>query len=179
MVRYLVPLGVFAMLVALLAIGLRHDPRKIPSPLIGKPAPEFSLPALADPGRRITRADLLGKVTLFNVWASWCVSCRDEAKVLDGLAKSGVVPIYGLNYKDRRAAALEWLKVFGDPYVANAFDREGQVAINWGVYGVPETFVVDAKGIIRYKQIGPITPQVLKDKILPLVRRLQQEARRR
>jgi cytochrome c biogenesis protein CcmG/thiol:disulfide interchange protein DsbE len=178
MVRYLVSFGLFAMLVALLAVGLGHDPRLIPSPLIGKPAPQFSLPELAHPERTLSRSDLLGKVTLFNVWASWCVSCRDETRVLDRLSKSGVVPIYGLNYKDQRTAALEWLKAFGNPYVANAFDHAGRVAINWGVYGVPETFVVDAKGIIRYKQIGPITPYVLNRKILPLVRRLQEEARR-
>ncbi|HEB81096.1 MAG TPA: DsbE family thiol:disulfide interchange protein [Chromatiales bacterium] len=177
MVRYLVSLGLFALLVALLAVGLRHDPRRIPSPLIGKPAPQFSLPELAHPERTLSRNDLLGKVVLFNVWASWCIACRDEARLLDTLAKSGVVPIYGLNYKDQHTAALEWLKTFGNPYVAIAFDRTGRVAINWGVYGVPETFVVDAKGIIRYKQIGPITPDVLNRKILPLVRRLQGEAR--
>jgi cytochrome c biogenesis protein CcmG/thiol:disulfide interchange protein DsbE len=178
MIRYLVSLGLFAILVALLAVGLSHNPRRIPSPLIGKPAPQFSLPELAHPERTLSRNDLLGKVTLFNVWASWCISCRDEARLLDTLSKSGVVPIYGLNYKDQRAAALEWLKTFGNPYVANAFDRTGRVAINWGVYGVPETFVVDAKGIIRYKQIGPITPDILNRKILPLVRRLQEETRR-
>lgn len=177
MLRYLVPLGVFAMLVAVLAIGLNRNPRLIPSPLIGKPAPQFSLPQLAHPKRMLSRKDLLGKVTLFNVWASWCVSCRDEASVLDALSKRKIVPIYGLNYKDQRASALEWLKVFGNPYVVNAFDHKGNVAINWGVYGVPETFVVDAKGIIRYKQIGPVTPEVLRNKILPLVRRLQREAR--
>lgn len=175
MVRYLIPLGIFAMLVALLAVGLRHDPRRVPSPLIGKPAPQFSLPELADPARTLDRKDLLGKVTLVNVWASWCVACRDEAQLLVALANSHVVPIYGLNYKDKRADAQRWLQTFGNPYVANAFDQEGRVAINWGVYGVPETFVVDAQGIIRYKQIGPITQEALKDKILPLVRRLQRE----
>ncbi|HQU14615.1 MAG: thiol:disulfide interchange protein [Chromatiales bacterium 21-64-14] len=175
MVRYLIPLGIFAMLVVVLAIGLQHDPRRVPSPLIGKPAPQFSLPELADPARTLSRKDLLGKVTLVNVWASWCVSCRDEARVLVALANSHVVPIYGLNYKDNRDDAQRWLQTFGDPYVANAFDHKGMVAINWGVYGVPETFVVDAKGIIRYKQIGPITQEALKRKILPLVRKLQAE----
>ncbi|MEJ2644905.1 MAG: DsbE family thiol:disulfide interchange protein [Gammaproteobacteria bacterium] len=177
MIRYLIPFGMFAALVALLIVGLHHDPRRVPSPLIGKPAPQFSLSELKDPTHVLSRRDLLGKVTLVNVWASWCVSCREEAPLLTMLGKSGVVPIYGLNYKDNRARAIRWLKDFGDPYVADAFDKDGRTAINWGVYGVPETFVVDANGIIRYKQVGPVTESALQDKILPLVRKLREEDR--
>jgi cytochrome c biogenesis protein CcmG/thiol:disulfide interchange protein DsbE len=172
--RYLIPLALFLVLVIFLGVGLRLNPREVPSPLIGKPAPAFQLSQLHESGRLVANRDMLGKVWLLNVWASWCVSCRDEHPVLVDLAKRNVVPIYGLNYKDKREDALAWLRHFGDPYALSIADAEGRVGIDYGVYGVPETFVIDKSGVIRYKQIGPLTPEVLRDKILPLVQRLQQ-----
>ncbi|HEV7820370.1 MAG TPA: DsbE family thiol:disulfide interchange protein [Burkholderiales bacterium] len=172
--RYLIPLGIFVVLVIFLGIGLGLNPREVPSPLIGKPAPAFRLAQLHESGKVLGREDMLGKVWLLNVWASWCVSCREEHPILVELSKRNVVPIYGLNYKDKQDEALGWLKQFGDPYTASIVDRDGRVGIDYGVYGVPETFVIDKAGVIRYKQIGPVTPQALKDKILPLVRQLQQ-----
>jgi len=172
--RYLIPLALFAILVAFLGFGLGLNPREVPSPLIGKPAPAFELAQLHEQGKSLGKQDLLGRVWLLNVWASWCVSCREEHPLLVELSKSNVVPIYGLNYKDRRDEALAWLKQFGDPYTSSVTDTDGRVGIDYGVYGVPETFVIDKAGLIRYKQIGPVTPQALKDKILPLVRQLQQ-----
>jgi cytochrome c biogenesis protein CcmG, thiol:disulfide interchange protein DsbE len=171
--RFLIPLGIFIVLLLFLAFGLRLDPRKVPSPLIDKPAPAFSLPRLDDPRQRVAEKDLLGKVWLLNVWASWCVSCREEHPVLVGLSKRNVVPIYGLNYKDERKDALAWLGQFGNPYTISIMDADGRVGIDYGVYGVPETYVIDKQGVIRYKQIGPVTPEVLDAKILPLVRKLQ------
>jgi len=172
--RYLIPLAIFAVLVVFLGVGLTLNPREVPSPLIGKAAPAFQLAQLDAPDRRVAEKDMLGQVWLLNVWASWCVSCREEHLVLVELAKSNVVPIYGLNYKDKRDDALAWLKQFGNPYALSIIDGDGRVGIDYGVYGVPETFVIDKAGVIRYKQIGPVTPQALKDKILPLVRQLQQ-----
>ena len=171
--RWSIPLALFAILLAFLWIGLGRDPREVPSPLIGKPAPAFQLADLHSPGQTLSPQDLKGKVWLLNVWASWCVSCRAEHPLLVDLAKSNVVPVYGLDYKDDPAAGRDWLAQHGDPYTASIVDRDGRVGINYGVYGVPETFLIDKSGIIRYKQIGPITPEALQDKILPLVRELQ------
>jgi cytochrome c biogenesis protein CcmG/thiol:disulfide interchange protein DsbE len=171
--RYLIPLAVFAVMVIFLAIGLKLDPREVPSPFIGKPAPAFTLPQVADAGKTLSPADFKGQVALVNVWASWCVSCRQEHPVLLELARKNLVPIYGLNYKDEREGALAWLKQFGNPYTASAFDADGRVGIDWGVYGVPETFVIDRGGIIRHKQTGPITPEILENTLLPLIRQLQ------
>jgi len=176
MTRFLIPLGIFGALVALLYAGLYLNPREVPSPLIDKPAPAFSLPQLHDTGKTLSRQDLLGKVYLLNVWASWCVSCRDEQPVLMQLAQTKQVEMYGLNYKDQRADALRWLEIFGNPYVASVSDMDGRVGIDWGVYGVPETFVIDRGGVIRYKHIGPVTPADLDTKLMPLVRKLQGEA---
>ena len=173
MARFLVPLAVFIVMVAFLAVGLGLNPREIPSPLINKAAPAFQLPQLHQPDKTFSQQDMIGKVWLLNVWASWCVSCRQEHPLLMDLAKSNVVPIYGLNYKDPREDALAWLKELGDPYVLSIADRNGRVGIDYGVYGVPETFVIDKEGAIRYKQIGPVTPEALRDKILPLVKELQ------
>ncbi|MGE5128950.1 MAG: DsbE family thiol:disulfide interchange protein [Sphingomonadaceae bacterium] len=173
MKRFLIPLGIFIVLLLFLAVGLRLDPRKVPSPLIDKPAPAFTLPRLDDPKQLVSEKDLLGKVWLLNVWASWCVSCREEHPVLVEFAKKNVVPIYGLNYKDERKDALAWLGQFGNPYTVSIMDSDGRVGIDYGVYGVPETYVIDKQGVIRYKQIGPVTPQLLDAKILPLVRKLQ------
>ena len=172
--RYLLPLGIFLVLVVFLGIGLGLNPREIPSPLIDKPAPAFDLVQLHEPGKSLTTEDMRGQVWLLNVWASWCVSCREEHPVLVALAKTRVVPIVGLNYKDQRPEALRWLQQFGDPYVMSIVDGDGRVGINFGVYGVPETFVIDKTGVIRYKQIGPVTPKALQEKILPLVAKLQQ-----
>lgn len=170
--RYLWPLGLFLVLVAFLAVGLRLDPREVPSPLVGKPAPAFQAAVLARPAVSIKRDDLLGKVWLLNVWASWCGACRDEHPVLVDYARRGGVPIYGLNYKDKREDGLGWLRQFGNPYTDSLFDPDGRIGIDYGVYGVPETFVIDRAGVIRYKHIGPITPAVLRDKIEPLLKQL-------
>ena len=173
MTKFFLPLGLFLVLVVFLAIGLTRDPREIPSPLVGKPAPAFALPVLSDPQRSFRSEEMRGKVWLLNAWASWCAACQDEHPVLLRLAKSGVVPIYGLDYKDERPNALAWLNELGDPYTLNISDTDGRVAINYGIYGVPETFVIDREGVIRYKHTGPITEEVLQKKILPLVKELQ------
>ena len=171
--RFLIPLGLFVLLTVFLAIGLTRDPREVPSPLIDKPAPAFTLIELHEPAKSLSAADLKGQVWLLNVWASWCVSCREEHPLLVELGKANVVPIYGLNYKDKTEPAKAWLTEMGNPYKASLVDADGRVGIDYGVYGVPETFVIDRDGIVRYKQIGPVTPQALKEKILPLVRKLQ------
>ncbi|MBL8367108.1 MAG: DsbE family thiol:disulfide interchange protein, partial [Candidatus Accumulibacter sp.] len=170
MKRYLLPLLLFIVLVGFLAVGLRLKPREVPSPLVGKPAPAFTLPLLHDPEKTLSLADLRGQVWLLNVWASWCVACREEHPLLVDLARSGAVPLIGLNYKDPRADALQWLQRFGNPYRQSMSDTAGLVGIDFGVYGVPETFVIDKAGTIRFKHIGPVTPEVLRDKILPLVK---------
>lgn len=172
MKRYLLPLLVFIVLLGFLAVGLKLDPREVPSPLIDKPAPAFKLPRLDNPEQPLALQDMKGKVWLLNVWASWCVACRVEHPLLVELAGTGAVPIYGLNYKDKRHDALAWLGKHGNPYVASLSDSEGLVGIDFGVYGVPETFVIDKQGTIRLKHIGPITPDVLRDTILPLVKKL-------
>ena len=174
MSRFFIPLGVFIVLLGFLFVGLRLDPRAVPSPLIDKPAPAFQLPRLHEPEKALSQKDLLGQVWLLNVWASWCVSCRQEHPLLVDLARRNIVPLYGLNYKDAPDDARKWLKQFGDPYAASIQDRDGRVGLDFGVYGVPETFVIDKKGIIRYKQIGPITPEALNSRILPLLKELQQ-----
>ena len=170
--RFLIPLAIFIALVAFLAVGLKLDPREVPSPLIGKPAPDFALTRLDQPALTIRRADLLGQVWMLNVWASWCTACREEHPVLLDFARRRLVPVYGLNYKDQRAAGLRWLVNSGDPYESSLFDPDGRVGIDWGVYGVPETFVIDREGVVRYKHIGPLTPEVLRDRIEPLLRQL-------
>lgn len=169
MSRYLLPLGIFVALVALLAVGLGKDPRRVPSPFIGKPAPAFDLPLLHAPDQRFTTEILKGRPVLLNVWASWCVECRHEHALLMQLAAEKGIPIYGLNYKDPRADALQWLVEWGNPYVATGADVDGRVGIDYGVYGVPETFVMDAEGVIRHKHIGALTEQAVRDDILPLL----------
>ena len=170
--RY-VALGLFLILLIFLGYGLTLNPREVPSPLIGKPAPAFRLPTVADPAKSMGTDDFAGKVTLLNVWASWCVSCRQEHPLLVELARKGSVQVYGLNYKDTRQDARRWLASFGDPYVASAFDEDGRVGIEWGVYGVPETFVIDRKGVIRHKLTGPVTPENWEKTLQPLIQRLQ------
>ena len=170
--RYLLPLGVFVLLVLLLGVGLSLNPREVPSPLIGKPAPAFQLPQLHRPDQSIASRELQGKVWVLNVWASWCAACRDEHPVLTDLAKSGIAPVYGLNYKDKRDEAIAWLQRYGDPYQASMFDADGRVGIDYGVYGVPETYVIDKRGVIRYKRIGAVTTDIVKQKIAPLIAEL-------
>ena len=170
--RFLIPLAIFGVIVAFMAAGLRLDPREVPSPLIDKPAPEFALPVLAAPQQTIRRADLLGKVWMLNVWASWCEACREEHAYLVEFAKLKALPIYGLDYKDQRDPAQQWLAERGNPYEASLFDASGRVGIDFGVYGVPETFLIDKQGVIRFKQIGVLTPEVLQTKVLPLLRKL-------
>ena len=180
MKRFLLPLAIFLLLVGFLAAGLKLDPREVPSPLVGKPAPSFDLPVLEQPGERLASAarrfapsDMRGKVWLLNVWASWCESCRDEHPLMVDLSKQGLLPILGLNYKDKDEDARRWLAQFGNPYQLSAVDADGRIGIDYGVYGVPETYLIDAEGVIRYKQIGAITPEVLERKILPLAAALK------
>ncbi len=170
---FLIPLGLFVLLVLFLAIGLTRDPRTVPSPLINKPAPAFSLPELNQADQVVSPKKMLGKVWLLNVWASWCTGCRAEHHLVVQLANKHHVDVYGLNYKDNPADARKWLAQFGNPYRANAMDISGRVGIDWGVYGVPETFVIDKQGMIRYKQIGPITNDAIEKNLLPLIVRLQ------
>jgi len=174
MLRAYVPLGIFLLLLVLLAAGLDLNPSEIPSPLVDKPAPAFTLPLLHAPEGNFSPQEMLGEVWLLNVWASWCVACRDEHPVLVKLAASGKLPVLGLNYKDRRENARAWLKRHGDPYERSAVDADGRVAINYGVYGVPETYLIDREGTIRFKQIGPVTNQVLRETILPMAQELRQ-----
>jgi cytochrome c biogenesis protein CcmG/thiol:disulfide interchange protein DsbE len=166
------PLVLFVLLAAFLWRGLRLDPHEVPSPLVDKPAPTFALTRLDDASRTIRRDDMLGKVWLLNVWASWCEACRTEHPTLVSFAKSGTVPIVGLNYKDTRAEGLGWLARFGDPYAMSLFDEKGRVGIDFGVYGVPETFVIDKQGVVRFKLIGPLTPELIATKIRPLLKSL-------
>ncbi len=172
LLRFGIPLAIFVALVAFFAVGLMRDPREVPSPFIGKPAPAFKLAQLHDESRTFSPEDMKGQVWLLNVWASWCTACRVEHPLLVEMARNKVVPIVGLNYKDRREDGLPWLKKLGDPYLLSAYDLEGRVGIDYGVYGVPETFVIDKQGVIRYKQIGPVTPEALEKKIMPLIREL-------
>lgn len=193
MKRFLIPMGLFVILVGFLAVGLRLDPREVPSPLVGKAAPRFELPQLADPERKFSPLDMKGKVWMLNVWASWCVSCRAEHPLLVSFARQSALPIVGLSYKEVRGdgeidirkmlpadelplaqkRANAWLATRGDPYTLTALDLDGRVGIDYGVYGVPETYLIDKAGVIRYKQIGPITPEALEKKILPLVKELE------
>ncbi len=168
-----IPLAIFLILVIFLGIGLTRDPSLIPSPLIDKKMPEFSLTQIKNSDKTLSSVDLLGQVSLLNIWASWCVACRSEHPVLLELARSGLVNIYGLNYKDQREDALRWLDYYGDPYTTSAYDYTGKTGIEYGVYGVPETFVIDKKGFIRYKHVGPVTDDILKKKILPLIEQLK------
>ena len=170
--RFVLPLAIFLAIAFFLFRGLSLNPRAVPSPLIGKPVPPFAVPVLDDATKMLTPAELRGKIYLINVWGSWCVSCRDEHPVLVELAKKGTLPIYGLNWKDRHEDAVAWLQRYGDPYVASGVDRDGKVAIDFGVYGAPETYLVDREGIIRFKQTGPLTWRIIEEKIMPLVAKL-------
>lgn len=173
--RFAIPLGILALLVAFFWRGLYLDPGELPSPFIDKPAPAFELPTLHNEEATLSHLDLRGRVVLFNVWATWCPGCHQEHSLLMEFAQAHDTPVYGLNWKDERAAALRWLQQTGNPYRVSAFDAEGRVAIDWGVYGAPETFVLDKRGIIRYKHIGPLTPEILYGVIVPLLAELKAE----
>ena len=173
--RLLWVLGIFVALIVLLAVGLTRDPREVPSPLIGKPAPQFELPLLQQEGKTFASREMMGKVWLLNVWASWCEPCLQEHPVISALAKTLPAPVVGLNYKDARSDALPWLKRNGNPFFLTVYDGTGRIGIDYGVYGVPETYVIDKKGVIRYKRIGPVTPEIVAAKIEPLVRELSRE----
>ncbi len=169
--RFLLPLALFVLLAVVLAIGIRHSPEKgvIASPLLGKPAPQFSLPSLTDPAHEVRSADLRGHWYLFNVWGTWCGECRAEHDMLLQVRRAGVVPIIGLDWKDDDAQALGWLTQLGNPYQSVAVDRSGREAIEWGVYGAPETFLVNPQGIVVYKHVGALTPDTWTREILPRV----------
>ena len=170
--RFILPLAVFVVLVGFLALGLNLDPKLVPSPLINKPAPSFALPRLDDAAKTMRRDDLLGKAWVLNVWASWCGPCRDEHPQVLALARGNYAPIVGLNYKDQRDDARGWLQQLGDPYTVSLSDSDGRTGIDWGVYGVPETFVIDKQGVIRFKHVGPLTAAVVQTRIVPLLKEL-------
>jgi cytochrome c biogenesis protein CcmG, thiol:disulfide interchange protein DsbE len=172
--KFLIPLAMFAILVGFLAVGLNRDPREVPSPLVNKAAPAFNVAQLAAADKNFSPADLKGQVWMLNVWASWCVACRVEHPLLVEFGKSHAVPLIGLDYKDQRADAMKFLTTHGNPYDLSAFDNDGRVGIDYGVYGVPETFVVDQRGVIIHKHVGPLTPEVLALEIAPLLRKATQ-----
>jgi cytochrome c biogenesis protein CcmG/thiol:disulfide interchange protein DsbE len=172
--KYWLPAGVFVFLVVVLAIGLTLDPRRVPSPLIGEPAPAFQLARLSNPSSQFSPTDMHGKVWVLNVWASWCVSCRAEHEVMKQLAAQKIAPIVGLNYKDKPTDAREWLADLGNPYTMSVMDLDGRVGIDWGVYGVPETFLIDRLGVVRYKYIGPVDHSALTKVLIPKIKSLQE-----
>ncbi|NOT19278.1 MAG: DsbE family thiol:disulfide interchange protein [Sideroxydans sp.] len=173
MKRALIPLVVFLVLAGFLYVSLSRDPREVPSPLINKAAPTFSLPLLHDAQKMFSTQDMKGQVWLLNVWASWCGACKDEHPVLMDLAAQNIVPVMGLNYKDKREDGEDVLRKAGDPYTLTIFDADGKVGFDYGVYGVPETYVIDKEGVIRDKIIGAVTPTNLRERILPLVAELK------
>ena len=170
--RYLLPFGLLAVVVGLLGTGLTVNPRDVPSPLIDRQVPMFRLPQLHDETRIVTPDEFIGRVWLLNVWASWCEPCRQEHSLLVNFSKTGAAPIFGLDYKDEREDGMEWLREAGNPYMFSMSDLSGRTSIDLGVFGVPETFVIDRKGIIRFKHVGPLTSEVLHTKILPLIKEL-------
>jgi len=174
--RFILPLMAFLVMVVFLGIGLKLDPHEVPSPLINKIGPAFTLPQLHEPQKTFSPADMKGKVWLLNVWASWCVSCRQEHVYLTEFARDGSINLMGLNYKDEPAAAMQWLERLGNPYKISISDIDGMAGLDWGVYGVPETFIIDKKGIVRHKQTGPVDPTILQTIIMPLIEQLNRES---
>jgi len=170
--KFWLPAGLFVILAILLAVGLTLNPREVPSPLIGRAAPQFQLTLLSDADRQFSPNDMLGQVWVLNVWASWCVACREEHEVLRQLASENIAPIVGLNYKDEPDNARQWLADLGDPYLLSVSDQEGRAGIDWGVYGVPETFIIDRQGRIQYKHIGPVDIHALRETLIPTLRAL-------
>jgi cytochrome c biogenesis protein CcmG, thiol:disulfide interchange protein DsbE len=176
MVRYLAPLGIFLVIALFLGLGLSLNPREVPSPFIDKPAPQISLPTLFDANRQVTNESLSGSVWVLNVWASWCVACRAEHELLKAFAATQTVPLVGLNYKDKPADAKKWLRDLGNPYAVIAVDFKGDTGIDWGVYGVPETFVIDQQGTVRYKHIGPLDSAAVQNDLIPLIKTLTEKS---
>ncbi len=176
MIRFAIPVALFAVLVGFLFVGLNLDPREVPSPFIGKPAPAFDLPLLGDNEKRLTPEDMKGQVWLMNVWATWCPGCRQEHDTLLRLDQRNLAPIVGFDYKDESDKALSWLQTLGNPYQVVVEDVDGRAAIDWGVYGAPETFIIDAEGIVQYKHIGPLTDASVANDLVPVIERLKAEA---
>jgi cytochrome c biogenesis protein CcmG/thiol:disulfide interchange protein DsbE len=172
MIRYIAPIIVVLIMMGIFMKGLKNDPTVLPSPYIGNQAPTFDLPQLKEPSTRVSNADIAGKIVLLNVWATWCVGCRQEHGFLLALARDEVIPIYGLNWRDRREDALQWLAQLGDPYVASGFDGDGSAGIDWGVYGAPETFLIAADGTVLYKYLGPLSAEVWRQEFEPRIREL-------
>lgn len=173
MMRFILPFVVFMIMAAFMYVGLSLNPREVPSPLIGKEAPAFTLPQLHEPSKQFSPQDMKGKVWLFNVWASWCTACEGEHPLFMELARQNIVPIYGMDYKDKREDGEAWLRRHGNPYALVVSDIEGRVGIDYGVYGVPETYLIDKQGVIRHKQIGAVTPEILDKTLIPLIKELQ------
>ena len=171
--KLLLPLALFLVIAVFLGVGLTRDPRKLPSTMIDKPAPQFTLKQVSAPEKTFSPQDMKGQVWMLNVWASWCTACRVEHPLLVEIGRSGIVPLVGLDYKDQPDDALKFLQQQGNPYALSALDLDGRVGIDFGVYGVPETFIIDKQGVIRHKQIGPITPEALEKEILPLIAKLK------
>ncbi len=169
MARYVIPVVVFAIMIPIFVIGLGRNKNEIPSPLLDKQAPQFALPALDDPNSTVGSDSYSGELALVNVWATWCVGCRAEHEFLMELSQRNVVPIFGLNWRDQRDMALRWLDQLGDPYFATAYDEDGRVGIDWGVYGAPETFLVGADGVVIYKHIAPLTEDVWQSEFMPRI----------
>ena len=176
MTRFLVPLIAFAILIPIFVIGLGKDPSRLPSPFLNKPAPQFELPSLTDPAKTVGSADYENELALVNVWATWCVGCRQEHDFLMWLADAGEIPIYGLNWRDNRPDALRFLQQLGDPYIDSAFDQDGRVGIDWGVYGAPETFLIGPDGTVLYKQLGPLNPALWEQNFVPLIEAVRNES---
>ncbi len=167
--RFLLPLVAVVVFIPILILGLNTDPRKLPSPYIGKPAPQFELPGLKDPSITVNTASLEGRMTLVNIWATWCVGCRAEHQYLMQLAQQGTIPIYGINWRDSRTQALSWLEQLGDPYVVSGFDADARVGIDWGAYGAPESFLVNPQGIVLYRFAGPLNQAIWEREFQPRI----------
>jgi cytochrome c biogenesis protein CcmG/thiol:disulfide interchange protein DsbE len=168
--RFIIPIGLFAALAVFLFVGLSRDKETLPSPLIGKPAPQFELPRVEDPSQKISNREFAGRPYVVNIWGTWCFACREEHAVLMEIARRGEVPLVGLNWKDELAPAQQWLQQLGNPYVGTAFDPQGDVGIDWGAYGAPETYLVDARGTIVYKYVSPVTIEVWEREFLPRIK---------
>lgn len=177
MVRYVAPVAVFAIMIPVFIAGLQRNPSEIPSPLIDEAAPQYELPSLLEPGKTVGSADYAGRVALVNVWATWCVGCRQEHDYLMQLSRESDIPIFGLNWRDQRDAAIDWLRQLGDPYEATAYDADGRVGIDWGVYGAPETFLIGPDGTVLYKHISPLTDAVWREEFLPRIASLGEDVR--
>lgn len=171
--RFALPLAIFLALAVMLGLGLQHDPRALPSALLAQPAPAIDRPVLAQPERRLQLSDMAGQVWLLNVWASWCVPCRQELPVLQEMSRQDQVPVYGLNYKDQPAKAQALLRVAGNPYIASAMDVDGRVGMDYGIQAVPETFVIDSQGRVRFRHLGPVTPEIWRDTLMPVIKKLR------